>query len=184
MSAQPTYTTTVAPTLSNIYQDLRSFLLTVVGPDVPVIQGIDNRVPMPENPFVAMTAIGSYRIETNQDTYVDGFFASPQVAGTTQSLQATKLAFQLDFYGPQSNAWATMVGTLFRDDVACEIFQIAQPLYADDPRMMPMITAEDQFLERWTVNAYVQYNPVVTTTLTFATSLNVTPINVSEEFPK
>ena len=174
------FAVTVSPTLDDVFEDLRAYLLTIVGPGVEVIRGLGNRVSMPDAPFVVMTAVNSYRIETNQDTYLDGFPTSPGIA---QSLQATKLCVQLDFYGPQSSSWAVMVGTLLRDDQACEALNVCQPLYADDPRMMPLVTAEDQFLERWTLQAYVQYNPVTTTALGFSTTLDIVPINVDEEFP-
>lgn len=175
---------TVAPHKSDVYTSLRAFLQGLIGgsPPVEIITGLGNRVPMPRAGFIALTAIGNERIETNIDTDVDGFpEGEPQV---TQSQQATRLDIQLDFYGPKSNSWATMVSTMFRDEYACDALgPVCQPLYADDPIMAPLITAEKQYLQRWTVTAAIQYNPVTSTAQSFSTTLDIVPINVDVAFP-
>ena len=171
----------VTPQKQDVEQALRGLIQGIVGgtPPIEIVLGLGNRVPMPKNGFIAMTAIGSYRLETNQDTDIDGFYAVPPAPGITQALQATRLDLQIDFYGKYSNSWATMFGTLFRDDYSCEILgSVCQPLYADDPRMIPLISGEDQYLERWSVDCAIQYNPVTTTAQSFSASINIVPINV------
>lgn len=175
---------TISPQLADVYAALRTFIQGVVGPNIEVIEGLGNRVPMPAWPFIAMTAIASHRQATNVDTDTDLFYATPPQPGITSSEQSTQLDLQLDFYGPLSNSWATMIGTLFRDDYACEaLAPLCQPLYADDPQMMPLTTAEDQYLERWTVTASIQYNPVVVTGQTFAATLDIVAKDVDVIFP-
>ncbi len=170
----------ISGTKRDVYIALRALIQGVIGDDVEVIVGLGNRVSMPLNPFVAITAISSVRQATNVDTDTDYY---PSAPGVTAAEQSTKLGVQLDFYGPQSNSWATMVSVLFRDEYACEALgQVCQPLYADNPMMMPLTTAEDQYLERWTVTAAIQYNPVTTTAQSFATTIDATAIEVDAIF--
>jgi hypothetical protein len=174
---------TVSPGMVDLYVALRAFIQGVIGgtPPVPVIQGLGNRAAMPAGPFIAMTRVGSYRLATNVDTDTDGYPSNPQI---TSALQATRLDIQIDFYGPNSGDWATMIGTLFRDPYASDALgDICQPLYADDPRMMPLITAEKQYLERWMVLAALAYNPVTVTPQAFFTTLDIVPINVDVRIP-
>jgi hypothetical protein len=176
-------TATVSPKRNDVYTALRALLQGIVGGNPPpqVIIGLGNRVPMPNAPFIAITTIGTARLDTNVDTDTDGY---PLLPGTTSSEQATRMDLQFDFYGPQSNSWATMVSTLFRDDYSFEILApVCAPFYADDPIMVPLISAENQYLQRWTVTAAIQYNPVTVTAQDFSTTLDIVPINVDEEFP-
>ena len=177
---------TVSPQTSDVEAALRSLIQGIIGgsPPVPVILGLGNRVPMPEGAFIAMTIVTDQRLATNFDTDTDGFLQTPAQPGITSSLASTKLDVQFDFYGPNSHDWAKMVGTLFRDDYACEFLgSVCQPLYADDARLMPLITAEDQYLERWMLLASIDYQPVVVTGQTFSTTLDVVAKNVDAEFP-
>ena len=174
-------TATISISKNNVYAALRAFIQQAIGATVEIIIGLGNRVPEPNAGFVCITGIASTRQATNVDNDLDQYPTGP---GVTMSTKSTRLHLQLDFYGPSSNAWAVIVSTLFRDQYACdELGSVCQPLYADDPKMMPQITAEDQYLERWMLNAAVQYNPVTTTAQSF--SATITPIakDVDVVFP-
>ncbi len=179
-------TTTDTPTLDDIYTKLRAFLRTIVGDDVEVMQGLGNRVPLPAGPFVAMTAIMQLRLATNQDAYTDEPDDTvPSVPVGLRSIQQnTRIDVQLDFYGADSGNWAAMASTLLRDDYGCEMLApAAQPLYADDAKMAPLVTGEEQYLQRWIVTATLQYNPVTTLPQQFADAAVVDLINVDERYP-
>jgi hypothetical protein len=172
---------TVAPQKSALFTKLRTFLLTIVPAGTEVVQGLGNRVTLPAGPFVCMTGIFQDRLATNEDSYDDPY---PTPGGVQNAKQSTRLDVQLDCYGPDSLAWATVIETLFRDEVGCvALAPDLQPLYTDSPRMVPLITGEEQFLERWTVTAVLQYNPVTVTAQDFADTLAVTLINVDEAYP-
>jgi hypothetical protein len=49
--------------------------------------------------------------------------------------------------------------------------------------MVPLVTGEEQYLERWTVRAVLQYNPVTTVLQDYAGSATVNVINVDERYP-
>lgn len=175
---------TVSPTLPDVYTALCSFIQSIVGTDVELAQGLGNRVSMPQGPFIAVTAVSQSRLQTNIDTDFDGFYSDPQTPGTTSSDASMQLDIQIDCYGPNSHDWATMISTLMRDPYGCTaLAPVCQPLYADDATMIPLITAEDQYLERWMLNAAIAYDPVTVTAQSFFATLDAVAILVDARFP-
>jgi hypothetical protein len=59
----------------------------------------------------------------------------------------------------------------------------AVPLYTDTTNMVPLVTGEDQFLERYTLTAALQWNVRVTNPQQSAIVADVELINVDERFP-
>lgn len=120
---------------------------------------------------------GTYRISKPQ-TAAPG----PLYAGTHAALQATQVTIQLDVHGPASGDNAVTISTLMRDEVACQAFTDAgfevQPLYAGEPRQMPFINAEQQYENRWTIDAVLQANPIVSVPQQFAEVVTVSTISV------
>ena len=159
--------TTPAPTVtqSQVQAALRSFLISVLPSNWEVIQGQDSRVSEPQNPdFVVMTVTGRRRLETNGYVYTPPP-GTTLVAGSETVTQAFEVSFQLDFHsatvGDGSDA-AVMVSTLFRDDIAYQAFAASNlpitPLYADDPKQVPFVNAEQQYETRWVLDAVLQVN--------------------------
>jgi hypothetical protein len=121
-------------------------------------------------------------------------------SGVLFAMQPTEVCVQLDVYGPNSFANSQIISTLFRDDFAIESFTSLdvpappqwqdipsggtisvpyngiRPLYADDPRQMTQIFGEMQYELRWTVDAYLQANMIVTAPQQFAGTVNVHPL--------
>ena len=152
-------------TQSQLQSALRSFLLSVLPGGWEVFQGQDSRVPEPSAlNFVIMTPLSRRRIETNGYAYAP----PPGVTiarGTETVTQAFEVTFQLDFHsastGDSSDA-SVSVSTLFRDDIAVQAFSDSglpiAPLYADDPRQVPFLNAEQQYESRWVLDACIQVN--------------------------
>lgn len=174
---------TVTLSTDDIYRALKAFIVSVTGLDASlVIKGLPNRTAMPpaQPGFVSMTAILQTRLGTNLDTW-DTTNAAPTVA--TSELHA-QVKVQLDCYGSISGQWATMLQTLLRDEVGCDALgPNCQPLYTGEPFLSPLDDSEDQYEERWTLEAELQYNPVTSTAPQFADELNPTVINVGEAYP-
>lgn len=179
-------TLAVAPTLDTVFTKLRAFLLDATIGVVPVgtlvIRGPMNRAAQPAADHVIVTPIFRKRLRTNVETDVDPYpLPDP---GTMQIEQGTRLDVQVDFYGAQAGDWAAIFTTIWRSEYACDhLAPECAPLYAEDGRMLPLVTGEEQYLERWTVTAALQYNPVVTALQEFADSLTVDLINVDERYP-
>jgi len=149
---------------------LRAFLLSMLSLGMEVVRGQDNRVPPPAGTnYAVLTPILRERIETNTDSYADGYPATP---GTKSTQQPVKLTVQVDMYGPTSADSAQIITTLFRDEVAVSAFAASgydvTPLYASDPRQGAFLDGEQQIENRWTFDAVMQCNPVITVSQDFA----------------
>ena len=89
-----------------------------------------------------------------------------QLAGGTLSLmQETRLTVQIDVHGPNSGDNAQIISTAMRDGYAYDAFTSygpgVFPLYADDPRQVPFINAENQYEYRWIIDCQLQINPAL-----------------------
>lgn len=160
----------------DVFAALRSFILTLV--NCEVIRGQTNRVPMPKGDFVMMTPAYMAQLETNVATYRD----IPNL-GFQDIRRAARFDIQIDSYGAAACDRATTLSMMMRSEYACQAFAAInpeiQPLYADDPRQMPLITGEEQYLERWTFTAAIQFNPVISIPQEFAERItpNLNPLS-------
>jgi hypothetical protein len=102
---------------------------------------------------------GVYTVSISQDIPSETLSA-----GTTQIKQSTKMTVQVDVHGPNAGDNAQIVQQLLRDEYGVEQFAGTgvTPLYADDPKQTPFITAANQYEERWTVDCHLQISPVIT----------------------
>jgi len=171
-------TTSISITESNLYTACRSFLIGVL--PCPVVQGQQNRAAMPVGDFVTMTSLGTTALSTDKATYQPN--ASTQTHG-----RSTRWDVQLDFYGPNAADNANIVATLFKSDFACSQVEATgvdmDPLYAEEPRQIPFVNAENQYEKRWSVQCAFQFNPTVVVSQQFAASLHVVPASIDVVFP-
>jgi hypothetical protein len=170
---------TVSITESNVLAALRTFILSLVSCEV--IKGLGNRVAMPASDFIAMTPVIAPPLATNVSTFSDA-----PGAGTQNIERSTQYMVQIDCYGATAGDRATLISTLLRSEYACNSFAASgfdiQPLYAEDPKQMPIVDGEAQFEERWTFNAVLQMNPVISVPQDFAAALNVGLVNVDASY--
>lgn len=173
----------VSPTQRSLYVVVKALLVSITGLDPSlVIQGLPNRAAMPPaSPgYITMQLTGNNRLNYNIDTWD---FADPNPSEISAE-QHVKMRLQLDFYGVASGDWATMFTTLWRDETACLALEpTADPLYTNDPILAPLDDSEQQYESRWTVEAFLQYNPITTVPMQFADTLSITLINVDKTYP-
>jgi hypothetical protein len=172
---------TVSPTLTTAYTAIVAFILSVTGlASTQVIRGVQNRASMPLPGFITVQFLQQRRLRTN--IHQTGS-ANPPTTATLE--EDVELTFQIDCYGPQSNAWATMLSTLLRDEYGVNQLSPSgvTPLYADEARFIPFIDGESQWEERWSLDARFQLQPVTTIPQQYADVLDLTLVNVTERFP-
>ena len=171
----------ISVTESQLYSALRTFLLGLVS--CPVQQSQQNREAMPQGDFILMTGLGAPGLSTDKTTFVPG---SSNPGSETHS-RSTQWNVQIDCYGPDAADMAATIATSFKTDYAATALAAAaieiQPLYANDPRQMTIVNAENQYEPRWIVELALQYNPVVTLPQDFAIGLTVIPAEVDAVFP-
>jgi hypothetical protein len=104
---------------------------------------------------------GTYTVNNAQSVA-----SGPIYSGFANMMQPTQQTFQIDVHGPLSADYAQTISTLFRDNYAAWQFaglnNSVSPLYADDPKQVPFVNAEDQIETRWVINAVLQINQTVT----------------------
>lgn len=174
--------TAVTPIADDICTVVGAFIAAQLGlvVGVSVVQGYPNRVAMPDVPFVLMTPTSKKRLGTNSISW-DETDPNPS---TLQYTQPQQMTMQLDCYGPAASEWSDILSTLLRSSVGCDaLAPTCQPLYADDPRRMPLVDGEDQYEDRWIVTLQLQYNAVVSTPQQFADTLDFTIIEVDAAYP-
>lgn len=106
--------------------------------------------------------------------------------GVRTDLTQTELTVQLDVHGKLSGDNVKVIESLWRSEygtaaLAASGFALA-PLYADDPRQVPFINAEQQIEYRWTLDLHLQVNPVVGTPQQFADEVIVKTIEAGVVF--
>jgi hypothetical protein len=136
-------------------------------------------------PLTVITAVletpGTYTVSPPQ-TVPPG---SRIYAGRHTMLQPADCVYQCDVHGPNSSANAMIIQTTLRDERGCQLFTEVsgpleiQPLYADDPRMVPFPNAEAQWEDRWVVDLHIQANVIVSLGQEFADEviINLIPVD-------
>jgi hypothetical protein len=172
----------ISPTLQQVYAALIPFIMTVTGLSASqVVQGLPNRAAMPLPGFISVQALFRHRLRTNVHSYPT--IGEPTTVAIEEGVELT---VQIDCYGPQTTAevegaedWATILSTTLRDEYGCTaLAPILQPLYADDARMIPLVAGEQQYEERWSVDAHFQYDPQTTVPQQYADALALGLIDV------
>lgn len=163
-------------TETQAFTALGTVIQSVVG--CPVIRAQVNRTAMPVGDFIVMTQKSFTRLSTN---------IVKSTSTTKTMMQPVKWAIQIDCYGALAADRATSISTILRDEYAAAQFITLgydmQTLYADDAQQMPLISGEEQYIERWTFNAILQLNPVLTVAQQTANALTVGIINVDATYP-
>lgn len=114
--------------------------------------------------------------------------------GVGYYLQPVELTVQVDLFGPLSADYAQTFSTMMRDEYAVTFFEekVAEldlasgsitPYYADDPQQMPFDTEQQQVQTRWTVQAGLQLNQIVTVPQQFAAEVDVGLVSVDATYP-
>lgn len=148
--------------------------LSVMFPDIEVIEAQQNRVSPPRGAFIMMTPIAKERLSTNLRTYTD-----TKKQKTQNTIMPTQYTIQVDFYGAGSADRVQTFCTLFFDYYASDSFpENVRPLFATDPQQIPVFFGEKQYVERWKTEVKIQINPVVSTPMDFFTDVDVSVITV------
>lgn len=170
----------ITPTLLSLYAALIPLITTVTGlSETQVIRGMGNRVPMPLPNFVNVQALSRSRIATDVQC-PDTTSQLPTTMGLLQSIQYN---VQIDCYGPQSSLWSDMLSTILRSEQGVNLLAPnCAPLYADDARMIPLVDGEQQWEERWCLDAAFEVDSLVTAPQQYADALTLQFISVQEAY--
>lgn len=173
--------TQISITESQVLTLLGNFFSLVVPAGVPVVRGLDNRVPMPaQSAFVVMTPGSASPMATVIATYSPSPGQNdPQTAAL---LQSTQLNVSVDCYGPGSNDIARSLSIALRSPWGCDNLPGISPLYAGDAQQMPLIDGEAQYEERWRFESALEYEPILTVAQQSMLHANIVLIEVDATY--
>lgn len=133
---------------------------------------------------------GTYQISPSQT-----ITSRVMAAGVENVLQPTRFMAQIDVHGPLSGDNAQRISTLFRDGWGVDFFSAVEvggialegmisPLYADDPKQIPFVDAQEQWEDRYVVEACLQIQAtVLDLPQQFFEQVHVGLVNVDTKYP-
>lgn len=141
-------------TIDNVIDVLADFVEPICG---KAQQAQANRVPMPKDPFCILTPLRFTRLSTTRDVSQDTGDPSTSAMGYTEVRQAD---IQVDIYGDGAGDRAIALETVFTSGYAYEKIKALDerlaPLYSSAAIQAPMINAESQWQERYTITLSLQ----------------------------
>ncbi len=185
----------------DIYAGVAGFVRVCVPQGVTIQRGQQNRVPMPSGPCVILTTLGApERFGTNDDetlttsewTSDDNVSSDSSLTadagGNTYGFVATETAdfayqVQADFYGPSAESWAMAAEILWRGKLAWyNMPAYMKPLYSEGRMQLPLVGAENQWIQRWTMTLTLDYQPTWSQATQAATAATVIPVPIDVFF--
>jgi len=122
--------------------------------------GVNGSTTIGEQLSGTLGGIGTYAVGPSQNAA-----SQPMAAGGTVMMQPTDVVFQIECHGEGGANNAQVISTMMRDAVGVARFNELNPnltpLYADDPRQVPFINENQQYEDRWIVEAHIQANQSV-----------------------
>lgn len=108
-------------------------------------------------------------------------------AGQKVITQSTEFPVQLDVHGSHSADYSQIITTMLRDSYAAAFFADLDcgvaPLHADDAKQIPFPNAEQQWEDRWVIEAFLQVNPEVRVPQQFAGEAVITTLPIAATYP-
>lgn len=169
----------------DVYTALVAFIGLVVPAGTIVQRGQQNRVPMPATDCVILTTIGApTRIGTNLDT-TEAVIVNDVLEGFTAAVEADfEYSVQADFFSPLAESWSMSVELLWRDKIGYGAMPDGmKPLYSDGRQQLPIIGSENQWIQRWTMTLFLDYQPTWTQPTQAATAATVVPEPIDVFYP-
>jgi hypothetical protein len=162
---------------------LAAFIQPFVGSATPIIRQQENRVPPPltagqPDPLAFVSLRETILSDLETPIFINSSDVNVQQASVTTP---TRIDVQVNFYGVASADWCKAVKAVYRSPYAPDQFPLGiKPLYCSDGIQGALITGEEQYENRWILNASLQYNPVVIVPQQSATELKT---NIFEDLP-
>ena len=162
---------------------LRAFLLNILPTGVEVTIAQINRVPEPTaDNFVLLTLLNRTRLGYNATAWDQSVDGDPSVINIAEPVS---IGMQLDFHGADSTDNAQVFATLFRSAYACDFMAGTgvSPDYCTDGQQMPFLNGEDQWEDRWVLNAVMDCVIAINAPQQFANTLTVDVVSVDAAYP-
>jgi hypothetical protein len=106
-------------------------------------------------------------------------------AGAIETATSTEVVIQCDVHGDNSTDNAQVISQAIRSEFAVNQMDGTgvTPLFSDDPRQTPFITAANQYEYRWTIDIHLQITPTIATPIEFSDSVTIELVDVDVVYP-
>lgn len=122
--------------------------------------------------------VGIYTVLPSQTVAQETMYADVRA-----DMVPTRMVVQLDVHGPNSGNNVKIIDALFRSEVGTAEFAdtglAVQSLYCDDARQIAFVNDQQQYEDRWVMEAHLQFNPIVGTPQQFADQVDVTVVDAT-----
>lgn len=173
----------VSITDDQIFTALKSWIIAAVAGEA--VQGYTNRVSSPKGSFVEMYGLVKTNLSMNMRKFTSPI--NPVTVGTETERKSIDYTIQLDVYGATASDVATILNVAFTAQTTWAFFNNLvpglAPLYMEDPRQSPITTGEQQYDQRWTLTAHMQFLPSITDAQESAIEVVPGVINVEATYP-
>ena len=173
----------VSITDQQILTAVRNWLVSAMTGEV--VQGYANRVSTPTGGYVTMSGLLKTRLGSNEVTFSLPTF--PDIVGTEIDTQSYDYHIQLDAYGDDSADWASILNIAYHSQTAFLFFRSQfpgiAPLYMEEPKLVPVVTGEEQYELRWTMVIHLQFKPSISNAQQSATNVVAGLKNVEAVYP-
>lgn len=175
----------VTPTEDDVFNVLRAFVQSVLpvaadnsSPFV-MVSGQENRVAEPVDPnYIVFWPLRMPRLSTTVEKLISFGLESTYT-------QSSQCVIQLDVHGPQAFNNSSIISTMFRSSYAVDFFagvgDAIAPLFADDPRQMQFTDGEQQYENRYVIEANMQVNQTITAVAQSARELTLGVVDVDTD---
>lgn len=146
---------------------------------IPVVRGQGNRVPVPAalgDDYAVVTPVFQSMLSQPVREYGG-------LAETVTFKVGMQWSLQVDFIGPNSQSLAVVAMLPWRSAWGCDQLPDIVPLFVGDAVQSPQIGAEEQFEERWRVEAVISYVAIMTLAQQSAIALEIDLISVDATYP-
>lgn len=159
-------------TVDNVIDVLANFAEPFIG---KCEQAQADRVPMDKGAFCILTPLRFKRLSTSREINKDTGSQSTSAIGFTEVRQAD---IQVDIYGVSAGDRAIALETLFRTGYAYDAIKALDtrvaPLYSTEAIQAPMINAENQWQERFTLTVSLQVHITIDVPQDYFDAVNFT----------
>jgi hypothetical protein len=169
----------------DVYDALIPIVAMLVPTGTPILRGQQNRVPMPSVPFAMLTTNGTpRRIGTNADSIEPVLVQGVLTGFNAEAVADFEYSVQVDFFAPEAESWATGLELLWLDKIAWNSMPAGiKPLYSEGRMQLPLVGAETQWIQRWTMTLVLDYQPTLSLTTQAATAATVVPKPIDVFYP-
>lgn len=153
------------PTEAQIYSSVGLWLRQVLLTGTVILEGQENFTPSPIGPYVVMEIVSRQRLATNSWSYANG---------ERSLVEPVRMGMQINLFGRTAGENVGRIQQLWRDfyttDALRALGGYISPIDTSEPSQAPLVNAEANYEDQWTIDLRFQVNLTTVIHQDFASS--------------